>query len=70
MVCDWSRCRVTITALILALAVYGAVALGQKTYRTYIIPPIDTQDKSLKDFEKAVREALNDISKRLEDGGR
>jgi hypothetical protein len=40
------------------------------TYRTYIIPPIETEDKSLKDFEKAVREAINDISKRLEDGGR
>jgi hypothetical protein len=69
MVHNWSRCRVIITALILALAVYGVVALG-KTYRTYIIPPIETEDKSLKDFEKAVREAINDISRRLEDGGR
>jgi len=56
-------------AFILALAAYGAVALGQKTYRSYIIPPIETQDKSLKNFEKAIREVVNDISKRLEDGG-
>jgi hypothetical protein len=69
MVHNWNRCRVIITALILALAVYGVVALG-KTYHTYIIPPIETEDKSLKDFEKAVREAINDISRRLEDGGR
>lgn len=56
-------------AFILALALYGTVALGQKTYRTYIIPEIETEDKSLKDFEKALREVVNDISKRLEDGG-
>lgn len=62
--------KVIIIAIILALATYGAVALAQKTYRSYIIPSIQTEDKSLKEFEKAVREALNDISKRLEDGGR
>ena len=61
--------RTWLMALILALAVYGAVALAQRTYRTYIIPSIQTEDKSLKEFEKAVREAINDISKRIEDGG-
>jgi len=42
---------------------------GQRTFRIYIIPEIQTDNDSLKKFEKATREALDDISKRLESGG-
>ncbi len=58
-----------IIAFVLALALYGVVALGQRTYREYIIPEIETENDSLKKFEKAVREHINDLSRRLEDRG-
>ena len=61
--------KIILIAFILALAVYGAVALGQQTYRGYIIPSIKTEDESIKNFEKAVREAIDDIAKRLDKGG-
>ena len=57
-----------IIAIVLALALYGAVALGQKTYKEYIIPKIETENKSLKTFEKVMRETVNDLSRRLEKG--
>lgn len=53
------------------LSVVGSVAaLAQRTYREYIIPEIETENDSLKKFEKAVREHINDLSRRLEDRGR
>ena len=53
--------------IVLLFVVYGA--FGQRTFRIYIIPEIQTDNDSLKKFEKATREALDDISKRLESGG-
>lgn len=53
--------------IVLLFAVYGA--FGQRTFRIYIIPEIQTDNESLKEFEKAMREAVDDMSKRLESGG-
>lgn len=57
-----------ISAIVLSI-VGGVTAFAQKTFRIYIIPKIETDNDSLKNFEKALREALDDISKRLEGGG-
>lgn len=59
----------TIIFLILISIILGVgIAIGQKISRiSYIVPKIETEDESLKEFEKTVRRHLDDIAKRIDD---
>lgn len=59
----------TIIFLILISIILGVgIAIGQKVSRiSYIVPKIETEDESLKEFEKTMRRHLDDIAKRIDD---
>lgn len=59
----------TIIFLILISIILGVgIAIGQKISRiSYIVPKIETEDESLKEFEKTMRRHFDDVAKRLDD---
>ncbi len=60
--------KTTIIFLILISIIVGfGLAFSQKSYRTYIVPKIETEDESLKEFEKTMRRHFDDVARRLDD---
>ncbi len=60
--------KIIIILILLSIVLGAGIAIGQKIRGTsYIVPKIETEDESLKEFEKTMRRHLDDVSRRLDD---
>ncbi len=58
--------RTIIFLILISIIVGFGLAVSQQSYRTYIVPKIETEDESLKEFEKTMRRHLDDLAKRVD----